>query len=91
MALEEIYDFSQIRNQAERLVIEEIERQLPEDELQNNEEFVLDVATFALNHLRPIYSYTLLGKLYTDNLEENYYNDVENAVSNAILKIRGNP
>ncbi|WP_319562406.1 late competence development ComFB family protein [Marispirochaeta sp.] len=91
MALEEIYDFSQIRNQAEKLVIEEIERQLPEEEHQSNEEFILDIATFALNHLRPIYSYTLLGKLYTDNLEENYYNDVEKAVSNAILKIRGNP
>ncbi len=91
MALEEIYDFSQIRNQAEKLVIEEIERQIPEEELQNNEEFVLDVVTFALNHLRPIYSYTLLGKLYTDNLEESYYNEVEKAVSNAILKIRGNP
>jgi len=91
MALEEIYDFSQIRNQAERLVVEEIERQLTEEELQDNEEFVLDIATFALNHLRPIYSYTLLGKLYTDNLEESYYHEVEKAVSNAILKIRGNP
>ena len=72
-------------------MVEEIERQLTEEELQDNEEFVLDIATFALNHLRPIYSYTLLGKLYTDNLEESYYQEVEKAVSNAILKIRGNP
>ena len=91
MALEEFYDFSQIRNQAEKLVIQEIEQQLPQEELEDNEEFILDVATFALNHLRPIYSYTLLGKLYTENLDEDYYSEVEKAVSLAIQKIRKNP
>ena len=91
MALEDVYDFGQIRNQAEKLVIEEIEKQLPEEELADNEELVLDVATYALNHIRPIYSYTLLGKLYTDNLEEDYYKEVKNTVAKAILKIRSNP
>ncbi len=91
MALDELYDFSQIRNQAEKIVIEEIEKQLPEDVQENNEELILDIATYALNHIRPIYSYTLLGKLYTDNLEEDYYKEVKNTVSKAILKIRNNP
>ena len=91
MALEDVYDFSQISNQAEKLVIEEIENQLSAEELTDNEEFILDVATYALNHLRPIYSYTLLGKLYTENLDESYYEEVEKAVSAAIAKIRGNP
>jgi competence protein ComFB len=91
MALEDVYDFSQISNQAEKLVIEEIENQLSAEELTDNEEFILDVATYALNHLRPIYSYTLLGKLYTENLDESYHEEVEKAVSAAIAKIRGNP
>ncbi len=91
MALDDLYDFSQIRNQAEKIVIEEIEKQLPEEILENNEELILDIATYALNHIRPIYSYTLLGKLYTDNLEDDYYKEVKNTVAKAILKIRSNP
>jgi competence protein ComFB len=91
MALDDMYDFSQISNQAEKLVIEEIEDHLSAEELSDNEEFILDVATYALNHLRPIYSYTLLGKLYTENLDESYHEEVEKAVSAAIAKIRGNP
>ena len=91
MALDDMYDFSQISNQAEKLVIEEIENQLSAAELNDNEEFILDVVTYALNHLRPIYSYTLLGKLYTENLDESYHEEVEKAVSAAIKKIRGNP
>jgi hypothetical protein len=69
----------------------QVDPQLSAAELNDNEEFVLDVATYALNHLRPIYSYTLLGKLYTENLDESYHEEVEKAVSAAILKIRGNP
>lgn len=91
MALEDLYDFSQIRNQAEKLVIQEIEKQLPEEQWDENEEFILDVATFALNHLRPVYSYTLLGKLYTENLEESFYDEVEEAVRKAIARISSNP
>ena len=90
MALEDRYDFTQIRNQAEKLVIEEIERKLDPTALED-EEFVLDIATYALNHLRPVYSYTLLGKLYTENLDEGYYHEVEKSVSQAIQKISGNP
>lgn len=91
MALEDVYDFSQIRNQAEKLVIQALEEQLDESELENNEEFVLDVVTYALNHLRPVYSYTLLGKLYTENLEESYLEEVDRAVAQAIAKISENP
>ena len=91
MALDDMYDFSQISNQGEKLVIEEIENQLSAEELSDNEEFILDIATYALNHLRPIYSYTLLGKLYTENLDESYHEEVGKSVSAAITKIRGNP
>lgn len=88
MGLQDKYDFSQIENEAEKLVIKEIELSLPEEEWEE-EEFIMDVATYALNHLKPAYSHTLIGKLYSKELEhEDYMKEVEKAVKLAIKKVR---
>lgn len=92
MVLKDAYDFSIIENKALDLILQEMENQLDEDLLKDNEEFILDIAAYALNHVPPKYSYTLLGKLYTENLEnENYYILVKKAVAEAVKKISRNP
>ena len=89
MKLTDMYDFSIINNEAFNLVIEEMENQLSPEEKTDNEDFILDVATYALNQVKPAYRATLLGKLYTQSLKESKYMDsVKNAVSEAIKKIR---
>jgi len=88
MGLADMYDFAQIQNEAEKLVIKEMEKQLSEAEW-DNEELIMDIATYALNNLKPAYSHTLIGKLYTQELgETDYHKDVEEAVIKAITKIR---
>lgn len=88
MGLRDIYDFSMIENEAEKMVIDELEKQLPRDSWHDNEEWIMDVATWALNTLKPKYSVTLLGKLYAHSLEEGSYADqVRAAVAKAIQKI----
>jgi competence protein ComFB len=89
MKLTEMYDFSIINNEAFNLVLEEMENQLSAEDKIDNEDFVLDVATYALNQVKPAYRATLLGKLYTQSLKESKYMDsVKKAVSEAIKKIR---
>src|SRR4030042_1468123 len=54
MGLRERYDFDSLVNEAERLVIEEMGRQLPRNKgLCTCEECVLDIAAFALNPAPP--------------------------------------
>jgi competence protein ComFB len=88
MKLTEMYDFKQIVNAAEDLVIEEIAAQLPEEDWEN-EDLVFDIATYALNQVSPMYRYTLLGKMYSDTLKEtDQYKAVRAAVGKAIAKIK---
>ena len=93
MSLRERYDFDSLRNEAERLVIEELERQL--DELPNlprTEETILDIAALALNHVRPFYCGSLLGKLYASAIDRTgYAQEVKKAVREAIRKVVSNP
>ncbi|MBN1647810.1 MAG: late competence development ComFB family protein [Spirochaetales bacterium] len=89
MKLSEMYDFSIINNEAFNLVIEEMEAQLSPEDMIDNEDFIIDVATYALNQVKPAYRATLLGKLYTQSLKESKYMDsIKKAVSDAIKKIR---
>ncbi len=91
MNLDKIHDFSRIENDAVRLVIREMEQQLTQEEMIN-EEFVMDVAAFSLNHLPPLYRATLLGKVYHDNINSQEYNEkVKISVKRAIDRVRANP
>ncbi len=100
MAFENEYDFSQLVNEAEQLVIKELGAQLGERNAQEDgspvcvcEDCVLDMATLALNSVKPLYRVSLLGSLYAAHAmdEDEYSSALKKAVSNAIDKIHANP
>lgn len=100
MAFENDYDFSQLVNEAEHLVIKELGAQLEERNAQEGgtticvcEDCVLDMATLALNTVKPLYRVSLLGSLYAAHAmdEDEYSNALKKAVSHAIDKIHENP
>ena len=86
------YDFEQLENDAVRLVIEELERQLKSrNDVCVTEECILDMAAYALNHVRPMYRATLLGKLYADAIGQEHHDEIERAVGEAIERINAHP
>ena len=95
MAFIDNYDFEQVKNEAERLVQEELGRQLEsyEEEICICNDCVADMAAMALNTVKPLYRYTLLGTLWASSARSDaaYDASVREAVSNAIEKIRLNP
>ena len=95
MALKSEYDFEKLVNESENLVINEMERQLSLKKNQNVcrcEDCILDIAAFALNSLLPLYRVSLMGTVYAGNANRSPYADeVKEAVSAAILKIKANP
>ncbi len=93
MALREQYDFESLVNEAERLVIQEMETQLQDHpDMCTCDECVLDVAAYALNHVKPYYRVSLMGTLYAHSMENTQYSrDVQKAVGEAIARIKANP
>ncbi len=93
MGLREEHNFDLLVNEAERLVIEELERQLgARGEVCVCEDCVLDMAAFALNNVRPYYRVSLMGTLYAHAIEQtDYVNAVKKAVFDAVEKIKSNP
>jgi len=102
MAFTDRYDFSMLKNEAEQLVLKELERQLAlqdEEDGGNEEEFcrcndcVLDMAAMAFNTVKPIYRFSLLGSLYAAQAmnDEEYAETVQQAVASAIAKVKANP
>jgi len=94
MALDN-YDFELLKNEAENLVLKELERQLglyTEPVCQCNE-CIVDMAAMALNNVRPLYRVSLLGTLYAATAmdQKRYADQVREAVSNAIRKVHNNP
>jgi len=72
MAFVDKYDFHQLKNEAEQLVLKELERQLDEDkdDFCRCSECVLDMAGMAFNGGKPIYRSSLLGALYAAHAME---------------------
>ena len=96
MAFIDNYDFENLKNEAENLVITDLGRQLdafPETAICKCNDCVLDMAAMALNTVRPLYRVSLLGKLYTETAmnESEYATSVREAVFKAIEKVRKNP
>jgi competence protein ComFB len=95
MAFIDNYDFDLLTNEAETLVLNELETQLEsyKGEICRCNECVVDMAAVALNTVKPLYRFSLLGSLYAAQAmnEENYANSVQKAVSTAIEKVRENP
>jgi competence protein ComFB len=89
------YNFDLLKNEAEVMVLREVEHQLnsePEGMCRCNE-CVVDIAAIALNHVKPLYRFSLLGTLYASQAmtEHTYADSVKNAVAEAIKKVRKNP
>jgi len=95
MGIRANYNFELLVNEAERMVLEELERQLSLDEnreICKCEECVLDMAALALNNLKPMYRVSLMGTLYAHTLQDTEYGElVHRAVTNAVGKVAKNP
>jgi competence protein ComFB len=94
MGLKDEYDFENLKNEAESLVIKELESQLTDvTGVCTCQDCVLDMAAFALNNVKPYYRVSLMGTLYaratTDR--EDYGREVKKAVQEANKKVHANP
>ena len=90
MSLEDAYNFEELVNEAERLVLSELEQQLvvqPGGIGAYTEDEVLDIAAYALNNVRPLYRVNLLGRIYAQNVGDEYMKEIRDAVGEAISKI----
>ncbi|MDR1574681.1 MAG: late competence development ComFB family protein [Treponema sp.] len=95
MAFMDTYDFEFLKNEAEQMVLHELEKQLetwPAEVCRCNE-CVVDMAAIALNSVKPLYRFSLLGALYAAQAmnEQAYADSVQQAVAQAIEKVRINP
>ena len=95
MAIRDEYDFELLVNEAEALVLRELEIQLADhsEEICRCNECVVDMAAVALNTVKPLYRFSLLGTLYTSQAmsEQTYAESVKEAVTAAIAKVKDNP
>ncbi len=94
MALSEKYDLSDMTNQMEDFVFEELEHQLDaivDEDICKCNDCILDMACYALNNLAPRYRSSLIGSLYAKVETEVEKHNVKKSVSEAIQKISQNP
>lgn len=90
------YDLENLKNESERLVFEELGKQLEaykEDDICFCDDCVIDMAAIALNMVKPYYRHSLLGTLYAVEAlsNEEYAESIRIAVMQAIKKVRKNP
>jgi competence protein ComFB len=95
MALIDRNAFELLVNEAETLVLNELDKQLEvyDGDVCTCGDCLLDMAAMAMNSVKPLYRVSLLGSLYASQAmnEESYANSVREAVANAIEKVRKNP
>ncbi|HEC61716.1 MAG TPA: competence protein ComFB [bacterium] len=93
MGILDQYNFDILVNEAERLVVEEMERQLPDRaDVCTCEECVMDIAAYALNKIKPYYRVSLMGTLYAHAIDDSTYaKEIKKTVNEAIKKISSNP
>jgi competence protein ComFB len=95
MALTDKYNFEHLRNEAEKLVLDELEIQLaraPGGICRCND-CIVDMAAMALNNVKPLYRFSILGALYAASAKNEplYADAVQQAVARAIDKVSSNP
>jgi competence protein ComFB len=96
MAFIDNYNLELLVNEAEKLVLNELGRQLESyegDTICLCNDCVMDMAAMALNSIKPLYRVSLLGTLYASAVmdEESYAAGIRDAVAQAIEKVRKNP
>jgi competence protein ComFB len=88
------YNFDLLKNEAEVIVLREVENQInKQSDMCLCNECVVDIAAVALNAVKPLYRFSLLGTLYASQAmtEQSYADSVKNAVAEAIIKVKNNP
>jgi competence protein ComFB len=95
MAFIDKYDFELLRNEAENLVLSELGKQLEtyKGEICTCNDCVVDMAAIALNSVKPLYHFSILGNLYASQAlsDDAYGRSLQEAVAAAIEKVRQNP
>ena len=95
MALVDVHDLEFLKNEAEQIVLLELERQLKylPEYICTCRECVLDIMALALNSIKPLYRVTLMGKIYTSIAmdEDVYAEHIRKTVFKAIAKVHKNP
>ncbi len=87
------YDFDMLVNEAEGLVLAELEAQLARTPgLCTCQDCVLDMAAYAMNKVRPSYRASLMGSVYAKAaVSPDYVREIALAVREAVEKVRANP
>jgi len=96
MTFAENYDFELLKNESEKLVIEELERQLEalkDGTVCRCNTCIVDMAAMSLNMVKPLYRVSLLGTQYVSRAmdEKAYADSLKKGVAKAIDKVRKNP
>ena len=93
MGLKDTYDFESLVNEAETLVLNELESQISGTPgICTCQDCILDMAAFALNKVKPTYRVSLMGSVYAKSADQTEYGkDIKRAVREAIQKVRANP
>jgi len=94
MAFIDDYGFEQLKNEAEQHVYHELEAQLANaGDICRCNDCVMDMAAMALNNVKPLYHYSILGNLYAAqaNTNQAYADSVQQQVALAIAKVSSNP
>jgi len=94
MPLTDTYNFELLKNEAEKLVLDELEVQLSQvtEEICRCNDCIVDMAAMALNNVRPLYRFSILGTLYAAQAKNEpvYADTIKQAVAQAILKVTTN-
>lgn len=95
MAFVDTFDFEILKNESEKLVVEELGRQLDvrKGPICRCETCVVDMAAMALNAVKPLYRVSLLGTQYASQAmgETHFAKTLKDSVSKSIEKVRKNP
>lgn len=95
MSLKDSYNFENLVNETERIVLEQMEVLLNLEvsrDICKCQDCVLDMTALALNSLEPHYRVSLIGTVYAKTIDEGEYaREVKKVVSSVIKKIAANP
>jgi competence protein ComFB len=93
MGLRDSYDFDSLINEAERMVLGELEVQMARaKDICRCQDCVLDMAAYALNNVKPTYRVSLMGSVYAQSADQSSYaQEIKRSVGEAILKVKENP
>ena len=94
MTFIEEYRLDEIKNEVEEFTYRELEKQLAEisdEDICKCTDCVQDMACYALNQIKPKYTVSLLGSLFTKAETEELIQDIQKIVRQAVEKISQNP